>query len=295
MFGTKTSIKSTVISVFVLLIFFLFGGIYLTGLLAEGSTNPPNFTTCQSLYGADGDIASYDSGIHQIVGDGLITGSDNVYSQSNGSYLQCYCPAIGTSGTQTNWWLADSLSQEDVNYYVSMGWFYENGEQWNLGNHMYLAKNLSSVCAQVTPTPAEQSHGGSSAPVCNSPAVTVAPLYSMGNLKRIDSDSIKVSWTVTDSHSQKYGIYYGTSPDKLSWYTEVYGHETNEAVINLVPKGNIYFKICNIGDCGDQICGSNVPTVLGATTELPSTGAVVFILLGFAPVGYYLYKRFRLV
>ena len=282
------SLKSNLIAASLLVAFFLLGSFYQGALLAQTSINPPSFPSCQSLYGTAGNIASYSSGPHQIVGNGIVNGFDNVYSQASGNYLQCYCPAEGTSGIQTNWWLADSLSQEDVNHYVSLGWFHVNGEQWNLGNHMFLAKNSDAVCAQITPTPTSTPRGLTepSAPVCDAPAVTKAPLYSKANLSRIDKDSVKVTWVVTDGHAQKYGIHYGVNPDKLSWYTEVSGHDTNQAVINSVPEGAIYFKVCSIGTCGDAVCGSDVPTVLGTTTQLPSTGAAALMLLGLAPVGY---------
>ncbi len=286
-------------SLFVALVFQLFFYLFPRLVLAQ-TVYPPSFATCQSLYGTPGDVASYEFGTHQILGDGLLEGSDNVYSQVGGNYIQCYCPVEGVSGIQTNWWLADGLNQSDIEYYISKGWFYENGLVWNLGDHMYLAKNSESVCANPTPTliPTPTPTRGltpPSAPVCNSPSVSLAPLYSAGNLTRIDDDSIKITWIVTDGHSQKYGIHYGTSPDNLLWYTEVYGHDTTEVVINFVPKGNIYFKVCSIGDCGDAVCGNSVPAVLGATSKLPSTGSVLFLIVGLLPLGYYLYKRFRLV
>jgi hypothetical protein len=291
-----SSVKSNAVAGIILAAVFLLGSFYQGVLLAQTNTTPPSFPSCQSLYGTAGNIASYSSGSHQIVGNGIVNGSDNVYSQSSGNYLQCYCPAQGTSGIQTNWWLADGLSQGDISSYTSSGWFHVNGEQWNLGNHMYLAKNSDAVCAQTTPTPTSTPRGLSepSAPVCNAPAVTKAPLYSKANLSRIDKDSIKVTWIVTDGQAQKYGIHYGTSPTNLSWYTEVSGHDTNEAVINSVPEGAIYFKVCSIGTCGDAICGSDIPTVLGTATQLPATGAYALAIIGLAPLGYYLYKRFRL-
>lgn len=277
-------------------------------VFAQSPQTPPTFPACaEKIFSQEGDWAHYDFGVHGIPGVGNLEGSDDVYSLASGNFLQCFCPSQGfdglpasKAGIQSNWWNIQrfGLSQEEIDEFLQQGWLFEpSGSGWNLFDEKYLFKNESFSCAETTPTPPtnppELSKPGP--PVCAAPAVTVAPLYSTGNLSRIDNDSIKITWIVTDGHAQKYGIHYGTSPDKLSWYTEVTGHETNEAVINSVPQGNIYFKVCSIGECGGTICGSNIPTVLGATTELPSTGTMTLILLGFAPIGYYLYKRFKLL
>lgn len=268
-------------------------------VFAQISNNPPSFPSCNpKIFETSGDWASYDSGTHGIPGVGNFDGSDDVYSLSDGNFFQCFCPSEAGQGIQTNWWNVEraGLSSEAVASYVSQGWVSENGSGWNLYPEAYLAKNQYFSCTQITPTPKQEEHNGPpGAPVCNAPEVTKAPLYSSANLKRIDNDSIKISWIVTDGHAQRYGIHYGTSPDNLTWFTEVYGHETTEAVINAVPQGNIYFKVCSIGECGDSVCGSDIPTVLGVAKGLPSTGATVLILLGLAPIGYYITKRFKLL
>ncbi len=258
---------------------------------AIADVNPPSFPSCRDkIFQERGDRAHYDFGIHGIPGIGNLEGKDDVYSLSNGNFLQCFCPVQGFNGWQTNWWDVDiaGLTQEQIDYFISQGWLLEaSGSGWNLLDDRYLVKNINFSCERPT-TPA-------SPPVCTAPAVTVAPLYSAADIKRIDADSVRITWKVTDGHSQRYGIYYGLDPNDLKWYTEVVGHETNEAVINLLPKGNIYFKVCSIGECGDQVCGNVVPQVLGAAKVLPQTGQVVIFLIGLVPVGYYLYKRFRLV
>ena len=280
-----------------MLIFLLFG---VVNTFAEG--NPPTFPQCETrIFTENGDWSHYDFGSHEILGIGRREGRDDVYSLPDGNFLQCFCPVGSTDGIQTNWWNVQraGLTSDQIAGFVFQGWEAESGADWNLYSEQYLSKNQNFSCAQITPiptisAPTQRGLTQASAPVCTSEAVTVAPLYSKGNLSRIGADSIKITWIVTDGHAQKYGIHYGNDPDKLAWYTEVYGHETNEAVINSVPQGNIYFKVCSIGTCGDAICGSDVPTVLGATTKLPSTGTTTLIFLGFAPIGYYLYKRFRL-
>src|SRR3989344_1419749 len=114
--------------------------------------SPPTFPSC-SLQSGSGDIAHYDNGIHQIVGDGLLEGADDVYSQANGNALQCFCPVEGDSGIQTVWWRIGDLSNEEIQEFLSQGWILENGLQWNLNDENYLVKNSEFSCAEPTPTP----------------------------------------------------------------------------------------------------------------------------------------------
>ena len=305
MFGIKNSLikKSIIVTLSSLLYLVLAVTVY-------ASVDSPSFPSCPSkIFDSRGDWASYASGLHGIPGVGNLEGSDDVYSLNSGNFLQCFCPAEGDNGIQSNWWNVqrDELSEDEINELKNNGWMEENGSGWNLYNETYLVKNQNFSCAiptptptvvpSVTPTPTPSTGGTTSEagpPICSAPAVTVAPLFSRANLTRIDSDSVKISWIVTDSNAQRYGIHYGTSPENLNWYTEVNGHDTKEVTLDSVPSGNIYFNVCSIGACGDAKCGGSVPTVLGATSELPATGAAVLILSGFAPLGVYLFRRFRL-
>lgn len=106
------------------------------------SQNPPSFPRCSDETGI-GDNAHYVSGLHQIVGNGLLEGQDDVYTLSNGNFLQCFVPPAKDVCIQTDWWRTDQ---------VLAGWYSVNGSQWNLGNFHYLAKNLNYNC-QPTPTP----------------------------------------------------------------------------------------------------------------------------------------------
>lgn len=85
-----------------------------------------------------GDVVHYENGSHQIVGGGLLEGSDDVYTLSDGNYLQCFCGLDG-QGIQTFWWRT-SIEELD-------GWFSLNGLQWNLGNYHYLAQNSLYDCS----------------------------------------------------------------------------------------------------------------------------------------------------
>ncbi len=105
---------------------------------------PPSFPRCIDQSGT-GDKAHYTSGFHQIVGNGLLEGKDDVYTLSNGNFLQCFVPPLKDVCIQTNWWRTEGVLE---------GWYSVNGSQWNLGNYHYLAKNLNYNCnPEPSPTP----------------------------------------------------------------------------------------------------------------------------------------------
>ena len=129
------------------------GGLFLNlrSAGATGDSNPPSFPSCSTQSGA-GDVAHYESGLHQIPGNGLLEGQDDVYTLSDGNYLQCF--RNEEVCIQSNWWRTDQQKE---------GWLSLNGEQWNLGNHQYLVKNVDckpepspSPSPSPTPTPAPQ-------------------------------------------------------------------------------------------------------------------------------------------
>ena len=133
----------------------IFGGLFLKlkNAGATGDSNPPSFPSCTSQTGA-GDKAHYESGNHQIPGGGLLEGSDDVYTLSDGNYLQCF--KNDEVCIQSNWWRTDQERE---------GWLSLNGGQWDLGNFQYLVKNVNckpepspspSPTPVATPTPAPQ-------------------------------------------------------------------------------------------------------------------------------------------
>lgn len=119
---------------------------------ADSEETIPNFPACTELLENPGNHASYSEGWHQIVGGDLLWGSDDVYSITDGNYVQCYCPIEDDDGIQTNWWRTDQVLE---------GWFSENGSIWNLGDYHYLAQNQDFDCdsgdggngGEPTPTP----------------------------------------------------------------------------------------------------------------------------------------------
>lgn len=312
MSNIKASKVQSLISALVLVFTFTFLGYFAVSLLAEDDVNPPSFPTCQSLYGTDGDVASYESGTHQIVGGGLVGGSDNVYSQSSGNYLQCYCPVEGENGIQTVWWLADDLSEEDVNYYKAMGWFYENGLQWNLGDHWFLAKNSDAICAQPTPTPSPTV----TPTVTPSPTATPTPIPDddkprcVGLSASPTEGSAPLTVRFTGSGFDKNGPileYEFDFGDASGNQSQVWRQKESEAAHRYENPGSYIasLKVKDQGgtwrdgndDCKVTITVKSTPKVLSTSIadELPTAGASVLVLASLVPAGYYLYKRFRLV
>ncbi len=122
----------------------------------------PSFPVCVNPQGTV--ISSHDSGTHGVAGDtGVYTGKDTVYSLTSESLTQCLCADSG-AGTQTNWWKASSLTQDEINIYISEGWILiPNGAAWGLEQAPYLAKNSSYACKGGSGGSSETKVGGASA------------------------------------------------------------------------------------------------------------------------------------
>lgn len=137
-------LRAGIISIVVLTM--TLGGLFLNlkAASATGDTDPPSFPSCLNQTGS-GDKAHWDSGLHQIVGNGLLEGQDDVYSLSNGNFLQCFQPPDKKNCIQTNWWRTDL---------EVAGWYSTGGSQWNLGDFHYLAQNINYNCVpEPSPSP----------------------------------------------------------------------------------------------------------------------------------------------
>ncbi len=126
---------------------------------AFGSTMP-DFASCLNAQGTIS--AHYADGEHGIAGkEGLVQGEDTVYNIAQDNYMQCFCPPDG-SGIQTNWWNASDLTQDEIKSYTYAGWTYiPDGSVWGLGNHPYIAHNLTYACRGGS-TPNDPGDPGSS-------------------------------------------------------------------------------------------------------------------------------------
>ena len=112
---------------------------------AASAQTPPDFPACSNPQATL--KAEYNSGIHGVAGDpNAYTGSDAVYTIDNDRNLQCFCSDAG-NGIQTNWWRVGSLTQDEIDTLVKLGWNYvPDGSVWGLNSEAYMAKNSPYAC-----------------------------------------------------------------------------------------------------------------------------------------------------
>lgn len=106
----------------------------------------PDFPSCVSPQGTL--RVTYSQGNHGIVGRATeYRGSDSVYTLTNDTLMQCFCPDSGQDGIQTNWWKFSSLTFEELKTREADGWILvPNGALWGLESVPYLAKNSNYSC-----------------------------------------------------------------------------------------------------------------------------------------------------
>ena len=125
-------------------------GLFPALLLLLGAANayaqtPPDFPACTNPQGEI--TVSYSEGNHALPGEFFTKpGSDVVYQVSEGNYLQCFCADTGEA-VQTNWWKVTSLTQEEIETLIKLGWhFIPDGADWGLEQGAYMAKNNPYAC-----------------------------------------------------------------------------------------------------------------------------------------------------
>lgn len=225
--------------------------------------NDFSFPSCESLLSNPGDHAHYDYGLHQIVGGPLVEGSDDVYSLEGGNFAQCYCPVTGSEGIQTNW----LMSEEPID-----GWYFENGNQWNLGNYTYAAQNSSFSCEVTPPTGGGQplttgGEGGALAPQCpiDGKPQTVDQVW----FSDIKPTSLVVHWAVKGD-ATGYQIAYGLEENKWLWGVKVTNVNSYE-LKDLPENAKIFVSVIPLnGNCSGDPSASYKAGV--GTTVLASTG-----------------------
>lgn len=295
-------------AIVLLIVLLLMGGLG-ASLVAASEITPPSFPTCESkIFSSNGDRAHYDNGTHGVVGVGNLVGRDDVYTLSNGNFLQCYCPASGSKGIQSNWWNTGiaGLGSEQINLFRSLGWFYEqNGADWNLLDDPYLIQNRDFSCTQPTPTPT------------GTPTITPTPgpeskCWQLEASVTQGTAPLTVKFTAhaddpaTGGKIKQYKFFFDDNSDNQPslWF------QTSDTAYHRYEKNGTYFASLNIQDfagnwrgseeCRVKITVGGQPQVLPASTtsELPSTGLPVVLLASLLPLGIagkYLYRRFRLV
>lgn len=117
---------------------------------AIAAVTTPEFPTCSAPSGEL--IASYDEGIHGIVGEsGEFRGKDKVYKVNDAQVLQCFCPKDEGQGIQTLWWKFENISQDDQSILENQGWIYvPTGRVWGLADAPYLTRNTRFDCKNIS-------------------------------------------------------------------------------------------------------------------------------------------------
>lgn len=250
---------------------FLLGSLLASNAKAsyEINQNENNFSfpSCESLIANPGDRAHYDTGTHQIVGGPLLEGSDDVYSLENGNFAQCFCPVTGAEGIQTNWLRAEN----PIN-----GWFYEYGEQWNLGPNHFAAQNSSFMCEPQQPGVggtqplSSGGEGGAQAPQCpidNKPQTIDQVWFS-----DITQTTIIIHWAVKGD-ATGYQLAYGIEDNKWLWGVKVDGGNVNAYQLKDLPQNaKIFVSVIPLnGNCSGNPSASYKAGV--GTTVLAATGS----------------------
>jgi hypothetical protein len=124
--------------------------LFVTVSPAYAAVVTPSFPVCSAPAGNR--IASFDSGIHGIVGSSAtFSGSDRVYAVSDATFLQCFCSSSG-EGIQSNWWNASALNEDQIKELQTSGWLYvPNGNVWGLQSGPFVVQNSSYSCLASPP------------------------------------------------------------------------------------------------------------------------------------------------
>ena len=305
----------------VLKYFFLFVFLFLlsNSVVTESKASEnlvPDFPNCEDkIFTQNGDRAHYNGGIHGIPGVGNIEGRDDVYTLTEGNFLQCFCPENG-SGIQSNWWNVSNLSQGEIDGHKTNGWMFEqSGSGWNLLDDPYLIKNRSFSCSLPTPTPVP-SVTPTNVPFIPTPTSGPRGLESKCyDLEASPSEgtaplTVRFQGHADDPATQgKIRQYRFDFADASGGQPQVVLQSDKVAYHRYEISGN-YKAMLRIqdnagnwresGDCEIEIKVHAAPQVLGASspevlpaTGLPETAALLVLVL--SPLGFYLYRRFRLV
>ena len=236
----------------------------------------PNFPSCTNPSGTV--KVSYSSGIHGIPGDqGQYVGSDIVYTISNSTLVQCFCAASG-SGIQTNWWKQDSLTQDQIDQLVKLGWiFVPDGSTWGLDPVPYLAQNTNFNCGGGGNGGFSQP-GPGPAPVCDSAKPGTPSLISVVR----SGSTATLTWTAA-SQATHYTIAYGLAPNTYIYGVPNTGNVTSYTIGSLDPSRQYYFAIRAVNNCapGDfATLGATGGQVLGLATTGNSVLIYSLVILG---------------
>ncbi len=279
---------------------------------------PPNFPRCvDKLAQGRGDRSHLDSGTHGIPGKGNLEGRDDVYTLTDGNFLQCFCPVSGATGIESHWWYINGLpmGRVDIDAYTRDGWlFEENGSDWNLLNGPYLIKHSDFSCngAQATATPSITA--APSATSTNAPTATPGPTSQCSALTASPKDGtapLTVKFTGAGNDPNGSIQSYEFNFDDVSNNQQQVVQQTGSEVTHTYNNAGTFTATLKVKDSAGNWKGGNseckqtitvkaAPGVAGAsdTDQLPDTGlplSAFFGLMIVGEVGYVIYKRFQIV
>lgn len=233
----------------------------------------PVFPSCSNPQGTL--KVSYASGTHYIVGGSGVSGSDAVYYTTDNALIQCFCADNG-NGIQTNWWKISSLSQDQIDQLVKLGWYYiPSGANWGLEDSPYMAINGNYSC-KPSENPPENPITPAGAPVCDSPRPVAPQLISV---IRHGSEAV-VTWTKVDL-ADHYTLAYGTKIGDYPYGVPNTGNVDNYTVKALDPGTTYYFIVYAVNNCMPSEPSGSAPRG-GAVLGLASTGDSILLYSIFA-------------
>jgi len=312
--------RGRIISVALLILSLIFGAI--NKVEAQGTVRPPTFPSCGGATNP-GDYKSV-SGYNRIVGvNEAVYSNSDTYKQNNNNYVQCVCylPAQ-TRGVQVNWWSADNLSQEEVNYFVSSGWIDAQGKDWGLDNKRYLAYKVNYQCPvinrptgtvtpaagsptptqRISPTPTKVSELRTT--VTPTPTVTgmscdakIPTNVRLLSLKKIDPDCLDAVWSVSASTVTGYEVKYGTESGVYTQTEKTEGRGTTKRICGLDLEKPVYVTVkaqngCALSTISNELRYPKTVTTSGTLADTAG-GEDWFMAFGVIVGGLILWKGLR--
>jgi hypothetical protein len=145
----------------------------------DATIAPPTYQKCEeALLIPTNNFVNYGLADYGVPGKGVIRGVDKVLFFGDKQQLQCFCPQTGNIGTQSDWWNASKLSNEEIQTFKNQGWMYLlPGKDGNVYKIPYLVRNRDYQCKgtpTLTPVPTATPTKIPSV----TPTFTVTPTYT---------------------------------------------------------------------------------------------------------------------
>jgi hypothetical protein len=311
----RQKIISLIASLFIMTIILTTAGLIMQNTSAQTQgrvPTPPTFPRCEDkLRVSRGDRLNKNSGRHPIPGKEDFEGRNDIYTLTEGNFVQCSCESNGSRGLQTNWWNIQGLplGLVDIDAFERGGWVHvTNGANWNVLNNQYLAKTNDINC---TTTSASTATPTRSATASRTPTPRNTAASSCTNLIVVPTRGkapLTVQFTINgnDPNGQIQEYEFDTG-DILSGEEQII-KQTSNSVSYTYENPGTYKVVAWIKDSQENWRESNAckktVTVTDATgkggvsEELPETGTGASVLFGMiilGEVGYLLYKRYQLI